>query len=179
MEQFKQIQESEIYSISTEGRLRNNQTGKILKPYKQSSGYLSYHILGRHLYAHRLVAIAFIPIPGNKGSYEVDHKDHDKTNNTVANLQWITHSQNVKRSFDTGIRQGYWRGKRRSKFTDEHKEKMSEAHKQPISIYKDNVLIYRSTSIQDAANYLGITRTYLYIIVNKKGCLYKNFLIKK
>jgi hypothetical protein len=49
---------------------------------------------------HRLVAEAFIPNPDNLP--EVNHKDYDRTNNTVSNLEWSTHADNVIYSSNAG-----------------------------------------------------------------------------
>lgn len=50
---------------------------------------------------HRLVALSFIPNPDNKK--EVNHKDGNKQNNHVSNLEWVTSSENSKHDYRTGL----------------------------------------------------------------------------
>lgn len=61
------------------------------------AGYVDYVLTDRygarrHKYAHRLVAALYLPNPENKP--EINHLDHDKNNNQVSNLQWVTHAEN-------------------------------------------------------------------------------------
>lgn len=94
METFKKIENFENYSISDFGRVRNDKTGKFLKPYQKENGYLQIQ-MGRKTmpqYVHRLVAKAFIPNDEEKP--QVNHKNGDKTNNTISNLEWVTASEN-------------------------------------------------------------------------------------
>jgi len=51
----------------------------------------------RNLYVHRLVATGFLGLP-EKGM-EVNHKDGNKTNNNVVNLEWLTRTENVRHAF--------------------------------------------------------------------------------
>jgi len=53
------------------------------------------------LYVHRLIADAFIAKPF--GCNEVNHKDGNKQNNSVKNLEWTTHSQNLLHAHATGL----------------------------------------------------------------------------
>lgn len=72
--------------------------GCILKPSISGAGYLSVLIIDsngnrKQSYIHRLVAKAFIPNPYNLP--QVNHKDEDKTNNQVDNLEWCTPLYNI------------------------------------------------------------------------------------
>ena len=52
-------------------------------------------------YVHRLVAEAFIGKPAD--NMTVNHKDGDRGNNTVANLEWLTLTDNIRHGFETGL----------------------------------------------------------------------------
>lgn len=90
MEIWRNIELFEQYSVSNFGNVRNNITGKILKSRKHTGGYARVILCKdkKHYdrYIHRLVAQAFIPNPNNLP--EVNHKDENKLNNFVENLEW-------------------------------------------------------------------------------------------
>lgn len=71
--------------------------GSILKPASNGHGYLQVNVKidGKFINksVHRLVARTFILNPDNL--LEINHKDCDKTNNSVDNLEWVTHEENI------------------------------------------------------------------------------------
>lgn len=67
--------------------------GRILKPMKDKNGYLTVKLGNRTFILHRLVAETFLPNPNNYK--EVNHKDENKTNNVVSNLEWCDRKYNV------------------------------------------------------------------------------------
>ena len=89
------------YQVSNTGKVKSlnyNHTGKerILKAYVSGQGYLKVKLYQdgkiKHCYVHRLVAVAFLENP--EGYTEVNHKDEDKTNNCVENLEYCSRSYN-------------------------------------------------------------------------------------
>lgn len=82
--------------------------GRVLKPAQTSSGYLTVSLFVRGkstpTLVHRLVTAAFLgPRPDG---HEVNHRDGDKRNNVVANLEYVTRAQNVRHAFAMGLNQG-------------------------------------------------------------------------
>ena len=73
--------------------IRKIENGKILKESDRGNGYLVVYLNGKHYYKHRLIAGQWIPNPDNLG--DVDHIDHNRTNNDISNLRWVSHKQNM------------------------------------------------------------------------------------
>jgi hypothetical protein len=94
-EEWLPIKDFENYEISSLGRVHNTKTGRILK-LTVKGGYmftgLSSNSEGKTLAIHRLVALAFIENPENKP--QVNHKDKNRSNNNVSNLEWSTALEN-------------------------------------------------------------------------------------
>ena len=96
------------YEISSFGRVKshnsNTKKPKIIKVHKHKDGYLKLMLNTvdgfKNIVIHRLVAIAFIENSENKK--EVNHKDFNKLNNKLSNLEWVTPSENCKHSFKCG-----------------------------------------------------------------------------
>lgn len=95
-EKWKKVQNYGSYSVSSYGNVRNDETGTIRKQNKNGSGYLCVTIwrdgTPRTLVVHRLVANAFLKNPHNKPC--INHKDGDRTNNNIHNLEWCTAKEN-------------------------------------------------------------------------------------
>lgn len=78
---------------------------KTIKPSQNRDGYYCVNLGGRVCLekwtVHRLVATLFLEKPN--GDYEVNHKDGNKGNNNVSNLEWVTHSENEIHKNENGL----------------------------------------------------------------------------
>ena len=146
-EEWRYIKEYEgLYQVSSLGRVkslnyRNSNKEKILKLNLNKSGYLhiclSKNGKVKAFNVHRLVAQAFIPNPNNYPI--INHKDEDKSNNCVNNLEWCTYGYNSNygtckhRISTTKKEKGMAKGKNNPFYGKHHteysKKKISENHK--------------------------------------------------
>lgn len=96
-EQWKPLRINNKYLVSNYGRVKSLCKYKsiILKPFENKKGYLIVKINNKNYFIHRLVAQEFIP-NDNIILDTIHHKDTNKKNNYVNNLQWMSRSDNSK-----------------------------------------------------------------------------------
>lgn len=167
MEEWKDIKGYEgSYQVSSYGRVRTKdrylkashgsrqfRKGQTIKGSKMPNGYLCIGLWknnkSRIRYIHRLVAEHFIPNTANFS--EVNHKDEDKANNRVSNLEWCDHRYNI--NYGTT------------------KERISLAHKNRVRTtrvlqIKDGVVIGTFNTAAEAERQTGIDASAI-----RKVCL--------
>lgn len=98
MEKFKDIEGyAGKYQVTSWGRVFNVDRQKFMSQEETEKSYLRVDLVDengkrKHHKVHRLVAKAFIPNPQSKK--QVNHKDGNKQNNSVTNLEWVTDREN-------------------------------------------------------------------------------------
>ena len=149
----KQIKDFDNFIIYEDGTVVNTRTGNKRSPHLDKDGYLRVTLEkdGKTTtrFIHRLLAEAFIPNPENKET--VNHKDENKINNSLDNLEWMTKAEND----NYGTRNK--RIARVSKDNYNHKE-IAMCDKITHEIIK------KFDSIADALEELGKDRTNTYAI---------------
>jgi len=168
---YKKIEGFKNYSISKNGNVRNDITGRILKDCNHSHGYSVVH-LGKNnpQYVHRLVAKAFICNDLNKP--EVNHKDGNKKNNNVSNLEWVTSSENKIHAEKLNL----------SNHSDKQRIAMSKRSKRTnfgnnnaikISIDEASEIVEayenKNATVLDIAEYLSVHKTTIYNIIRSSN----------
>ncbi len=97
------------YSVDSSGKVYAHNLGKYLSEYDNGLGYMAVKLRKdgkrKQHYVHRLVALAYLDNPENLS--DVNHKDGDKSNNSVSNLEWVNRSENLKHAFDNKLLSGF------------------------------------------------------------------------
>lgn len=93
------------YDVDVDGNIKNLKTNKLLTPEITHKGYLRVQIFHKgkkyRKLVHRLVMETFYP--DADFSLQVNHKDGNKRNNKLSNLEWCTQKENMRHSFDNGL----------------------------------------------------------------------------
>jgi len=94
------------YYVTEDGRVISKKRNIEIKPNIKKTGYtntiLSVEGKTLHIPIHRLVAETYIPNPDNKPC--VNHKDGNKLNNAVSNLEWVSYKENIAHAISTGLK---------------------------------------------------------------------------
>jgi len=101
-EELKPIPLDERYLASYDGQIYSTISDKYLSLVNHSAGYSYVRIKLAMQLTHRLVASAWLDNP--EEYTHINHKDGNKKNNHVENLEWCTPSHNLQHAYDTGLR---------------------------------------------------------------------------
>jgi len=167
LDDFADIQGYEgLYKINKNGEVLSIRSKKLLKAGKNRQGYMNVVLTkngrSKTYKVHRLVAIAFIPNPNNYPI--INHKDENKTNNKVENLEWCTSKYNS--NYGAAI-------ERRSEAIKRSPVKQRKSVLQ-LSLIGDVIREYRST--KEAAEVTGIDRRQISRSINHIGKQAHGFL---
>jgi hypothetical protein len=104
-EVFLPVKDDRRYAVSSLGRVyafkRERVHGGLVTQFIDSTGYYVVNIGNKQRHVHRLVVEAFVPNINNLP--EVNHKDGDKANNNLTNLEWSSYRNNLLHAYRTGL----------------------------------------------------------------------------
>ena len=169
---WKKVPGYDDYEASEDGQIRKISTQRIVKQSQNQVNHYMYASLSwrdedgvlkrKNCLVHRIIATTFLPNPD--GLPQVNHKDSNRVNNDISNLEWINVSDNLKHSFRDGRRFEACSRNASQNFKEWH-----EKTKKPI-IQKtlDGDIVEIFSSVREAANKTKITYTNIGFAANGK-----------
>ena len=163
------------YRVCESGEIINLANNTPLKPMKQPNGYMHVGLAKgngeqHRVTVHSIVALHFLPNP--YGYKQVNHKDGNKSNNHVSNLEWCSSQQNIHHAFITGLRPGYMSADDKEALLhrvlngEQVKDLAEEQNRRPETLHK---------MLRDTAKRLGIhDRWVLQMRENRKNVAIRN-----
>lgn len=168
------LYKNNIIEVSDLGNVKKN--GKILNQFENHDGYLCVSLKinsnssnWRNVQVGRLVAMAFIEKPNNVDEFEVNHKDYNRKNNNVNNLEWLTHADNVRYS---NCNRPNMSGKNNPNYGN---HKLSNIYKNNLSLSLKNqsrkgikngrcrgIKLYKDNILLKEFDYIGLCMKYLF-----------------
>ena len=162
----KKIKNYEMYEIDECGVVYSLYNNIVLKHIINTRGYAQVNLFNgksRLLRVHRLVAETFIENPNNFD--QINHKDGNRTNNHISNLEWCNCAHNIQHSYDCLGRKSPMKGK----FDSLHNRS------KPINqINHDNTICQQFGSASEASRQTGYCLQSIAFAARKKK-LYKGF----
>jgi hypothetical protein len=152
------------YQVSNLGNVRSlrygnngpNQKGSGIKNLKQIINSAGYYVVNlykdgkmKQHFVHRLVAEAFIPNPNMLN--EIDHINTNRLDNSISNLRWVTHKENINNPISSAYRLG-----KCIKTLRKLKGGLHHSSKRVAQYTKDGVFVKVWDSMADVSRELGI-----------------------
>ncbi len=150
-----------FYSVSDLGRIRNDSKNTFLEGSISTNGYRMVHLryrVDKNCSVHRLVAKAFEP-HRDMDDLQINHKDGNKLNNAIDNLEWSTALENMRHSFEMGLQP----------------KKMRECHQYTL----EGDYIQSFINSGEAAKVLDLDTSNIFRCVTEERFIYAGFQFKE
>lgn len=148
MNTWKVLPSNSNYAVSDDGQIMSLRANKILSPKHNWDGYLRIQIWGhcscRFVVVHRLIAEAFLPKPDFENPV-INHKNGNKSDNRVENLEWVTQQENIRHAWRTGL----------------SKQRLNQNGKPVRQLTKNGELVAEYPSMKAVERALGIHASHI------------------
>lgn len=149
--QYRIIGRYSRYAISVDGRLYDLRERMEVLEYSENNGYIYKNVLDFSLNEytnvplHRLIGLAWIFNDDFVDKYTINHKDGDKLNNTLSNLEWVSYSENNQHAINSGFKESVISGRIRNAYTGEV-QKFASFRQACALMGSEKIIQYRITS---------------------------------